>query len=56
MKKKYIMPTIEEIEVEVSTIIAMSEAETENENSSENNGTGDDLANSRRGSWGNLWD
>lgn len=58
MKKNYVMPTIETVEMDLLSIIASSglnEGETGNEGTGEGEGDGDDLTNNHRGSWGNLW-
>lgn len=58
MKRNYVKPTIETVEMELLSIIASSslnEGEMENEGMGEGEGDGDDLINHRRGPWGNLW-
>ena len=51
MKKQYIMPKIEEIEIDVCEMLALSmQINTESGYYEE------DFARARRGTWGNLWD
>lgn len=60
MKKEYLKPALEVVELELATLFAAS---TTTEGETENAGTGDrpvgddtpDLAGRRRGSWGDLW-
>jgi len=58
MKRNYVKPAIDTVEVELLSIIASSglnEGEIGNEGTGDGEGDGDDLTNHRRGSWGNLW-
>ena len=52
-KKKYIVPQMEVIEMEVSLVLAASAGDIPVEG--DGNGGGDALSNGRRGEWGNLW-
>lgn len=59
MKKVYISPSIEVVELEVqSSILAVSEGGTLPGMGSggDSPGGGEGDANGRRGSWGNLWE
>lgn len=53
MKKTYIAPQMEVVELDVVSMIATSEPKFENAEDSEGGMEGD--ANRRRGEWGNLW-
>ena len=53
-KKKYIVPQMEVIEMEVSLVLAASAGDISV--GGDGNGGGDALSNRYRGSWGNLWD
>ena len=48
MKKNYVMPQMEEMELDVKTVM-MANSWTDVE------GEGEPDANERRGSWGDLW-
>ena len=60
MKKQYITPTIETVNIELANMIAGS-VKIYNGNSGGDDGKGgynpeNSLSNERRGSWGNLWE
>lgn len=59
MKKDYVKPTIDVIEVEMESLMLSNSTETGSENSGEGSGSGQgtpDFTNGHRGSWGDLWD
>ena len=59
MKKNYVKPAVEEVQVEPATIIAGSpfdEGGTGNTGVGSGKGDGDDMTRGHRGSWGDLWD
>ena len=57
IKKNYIAPSIEVVEVEYESLMTTASGETGNTGVGGGNaGNGPELANDRRGSWGNLWD
>lgn len=62
MKKQYITPTIETVNIELGCMIAESVSLSINDSNSggdDKNGgydPGNSLSNERRGSWGNLWE
>ena len=60
MKKQYITPTIETVNIELANMIAGS-VKIYNGNSGGDDGKGgynpeNSLSNEHRGSWGNLWE
>ena len=58
MKKQYVKPAIEAVEVEYETLMTTTSGET-GEAGTGNGTVGDEvdgLSNGRRGGWGNLWD
>ena len=60
MKKIYVKPEFEAVEVEMVEMVATSsgltEGETDGAGVGDGPGTGDDLVIGRRGSWGNRWE
>ena len=57
IKKNYIAPSIEVVEVEYESLMTTASGETGNTGVGGGNaGNGPELAKDRRGSWGNLWD
>ncbi len=52
MKKEYIMPTMQIVEVETENVLAVSSVGVSS-NSADN--TKEALSNDRRGGWGDLW-
>lgn len=56
IKKNYIAPSIEVVEVEYESLMTTTSGEMGNVGIGGGNaGNGPELANDRRGSWGNLW-
>lgn len=58
MKKQYVKPAIESIEVEYESLMTTTSTET-GETGTGGGTVGDEipgLSNGRRGGWGNLWD
>ena len=58
MKKQYVKPAIEAIEVEYESLMTTTSTET-GETGTGDGTVGDEipgLSNGRRGSWGDLWD
>ena len=57
MKKIYVVPSIEVVEVEHESLMLTASGETDSAGvGSGTAGNGPDLANERRGTWGDLWD
>ena len=57
MKKKYVMPAVVTIELEIESLMLTASGETGDVSvGSGTAGNGPDLVNGRRGSWGNLWE
>ncbi len=59
MKKDYVMPTIDVVEVEMESLMLSNSTETGSENSGEGSGSGQgtpDFTSGRRGSWGDRWE
>lgn len=51
MKRNYIAPEMEIVEIELETIVSMSVGINTEDQGDEK----DDFAHQRRGTWGNLW-
>ena len=59
MRKKYVVPAIDVVEVEMESLMLSNSTETDGANSGQGNGPGHgtpDLTNNHRGTWGNIWD
>ena len=59
MRKHYTTPSIEVVEIETQLLMLAQSNEQTGTGSGNSNGSGQgtpDLANQRRGSWGDLWD
>lgn len=57
MKKNYIAPAIETVEIEIESLMLTDSVETDQAGTSnENAGNGPEMTNGHRGSWGSLWD
>ena len=58
MKKNYVMPTVEAVEVEIESLMTAVSGETGGAGTGDGTSGNDDpdLAGGRRGSWGNFWD
>lgn len=55
MKKQYLGPTVEVVEFESEVLMNVVSSEQGETGTIPEEGDGDDLANHRRGSWGDLW-
>ena len=55
LKKKYVTPVAEAIEIEVH-VLSTSRETTKVGTGSGTAGNGPDLSNDRRGTWGNIWE
>ena len=57
MKKRYITPQIEVLELETTQLMLTASGETSSSGTGSGSAddTSPDLATDRRGSWGNLW-
>ena len=57
MKKNYITPSLETIEINnKDAILQATSNETTEGGTTEDEGDGGDLANKNRNQWGNIWD
>mgnify|MGYP003312404407 CR=1 FL=1 len=56
MKKQYLEPTVEVMELESEILMNVTSGETGEAGTGEGEGDGEDLAGGHRGSWGSLWD
>ena len=56
MKKIYVKPEFEAVEVEIESLMTTTSGEQGNAGVEGEEGDGDDLVIGRRGSWGNRWE
>lgn len=57
MKKNYVTPIVEVVEFETEALMLTASNETGSAGTGNGNaGSGPDLSNEHRGSWGDLWD